>query len=339
VVVDAVFTSEDDVSILFGFAHSYFHVVAERPYDLVQFIKSLMPRKRIAELYTSIGHHKHGKTELYRDLLDHLASTGACFEAAPGEAGLVMMVFTMPDYDMVFKIVRDSFGVPKQTTREAVMEKYRVVFRHDRVGRLIDAQEFEHLAFDRRRFDEGLLEVLLTTCGRTVGVAGDRVTISHCYVERRVEPLNLYIRTAGEEAARLAVVDYGRAVKDLAAANIFPGDLLIKNFGVTRHGRVVFYDYDELADLTSCVFRELPGPVGWEDELGEFPTYGVGPDDVFPSEFRSFLGMPGKLREVFEHHHEDLYTVGFWQSMKARHEAGEIVEFFPYDQSERLANT
>jgi isocitrate dehydrogenase kinase/phosphatase len=336
ITVDAVLLEEDDVSTLFSFTRAYFHVETERPYDLVRFLEVLTPRKRTAEIYISIGHNKHGKTGLYRDLYRHLALTDQPFEFAPGTPGLVMVAFTMPGYDIVFKVIRDSFGAPKQTTRRAVMDKYQLVFRHDRAGRLVDAQEFEHLKFERQRFAQDLLEELVTQAGRTVSVDGDYVVIDHAYLERRVIPLNVYIREASERAVEEAVLDYGQTIKDLAAADIFPGDMLLKNFGVTRHGRVVFYDYDELTLLRDCNFRIMPEPTTPEQEMASEPWYSVGESDIFPEEFRSFLGLGGKLRTLFEEHHAEIYEADFWRSIQDRITAGELIDILPYGSAQRL---
>lgn len=339
VVVDAVLLTEDEVSILFSFTRSYFHVDVARPYDLVRFLGRLMPRKRIAELYIAIGQSKHGKTELYRDLLRHLNSTDERFEHVPGTSGLVMVVFGMPGYDDVFKVIRDRFPPPKRTTRSTIIEKYKLVSRHDRAGRLIDAQNFQHLSFDRARFDPSLLEELLTEASRTVRVEGDTVVISHLYVERRVIPLDLYTREAIPTAAAAAVVDYGQAIKDLACSNIFPGDLLTKNFGVTRHGRVVFYDYDELSALTDVVFREIPTPREEDEALAETPWFSVGDNDVFPEEHQRFLGMSEELQGVFRSRHGDLFEVEPWKAIQKRIAAGELIEIFPYADEARLPGT
>ena len=336
VMVDAVLLEEDDVSTLFSFTRAYFHVEAERPYDLVRFLEVLTPRKRSAELYISIGYNKHGKTGLYRDLFRHLALTDQQFEFARGARGLVMVAFTMPGYDIVFKVIRDSFDPPKQTTRQSVMDKYQLVFRHDRAGRLVDAQEFEHLKFERKRFTDALLTELLTKAGRTVSVEGEYVVIDHAYLERRVIPLNLYVREASDRAISAAVVDYGRTIKDLAAADIFPGDMLLKNFGVTRHGRVVFYDYDELTLLRDCNFRVMPEPTTPEQEMASEPWFSVGEADIFPEEFRSFLGLSGDLREIFEKHHANIYEAGFWTSIQDRIAAGELIDILPYGPGQRL---
>ncbi len=336
-VVDAVLLHEDDASILFSFTRSYFHVETERPYDLVHFLKSMMPRKRIAELYIAIGYNKQGKTELYRDLLHHLAASDDQFEIAAGARGMVMAVFSMPAYDVVFKIIKDEFPQPKETTRAAVMAKYRLVFKHDRAGRLVDAQEFEHWQFERRRFSEALLDELQSNAAATVVIDENNVIIKHLYVERQVTPLNIFLREADEAAARAAVIDYGNAIKDLAACGIFPGDLLLKNFGVTRHGRVVFYDYDELCLLSDCNFRALPPSRTYEEEISAEPWFSVRENDVFPEEFERFLGLQSDLREVFLEHHADLFDPQFWRQHQARLQAGEAIHIFPYDQSKRLA--
>jgi isocitrate dehydrogenase kinase/phosphatase len=336
IVVDAVLLNENEVSILFSFTRSYFHVEVERPYDLVRFLKTIMPRKRVPDLYISIGYNKQGKTELYRDLLHHLASSIDRFEIAPGARGMVMLVFAMPAYDMVFKVIKDEFPPPKETTRAAVMAKYHLVFKHDRAGRLVDAQEFEHLKFERWRFSEALLHELQNSAAETVVVDEKHVVIKHLYVERQVMPLNIYLRETDEAVAVAAVMDYGHAIKDLAASGIFPGDLLLKNFGVTRHGRVVFYDYDELCLLPECNFRVMPPSQSYEEEISAEPWFAVRDNDIFPEEFERFLGLQGKLREIFLAHHADLFDPQFWQQHQARLRAGEVMHIFPYAQSQRL---
>ncbi len=336
IMIDAVLMDEADVSIVFSYTRSYFHVEAENPHETIEFLKSILPLKRVAELYISIGYNKHGKTELYRDLLRHLAASTDKFEIARGDKGMVMLVFDLPSYDVVFKIIKDTFAYPKATSRQDVMEKYALVFKHDRAGRLIDAQEYEHLEFERGRFSDELVAELLRTAANSVTVNGDRIAIKHLYTERRMTPLNLYTREMPEAAAREVIVDYGQAVKDLAATNIFPGDMLLKNFGVTRHGRVVFYDYDELCLLTDCHFRELPETSDTDEELSADPWFYVGPNDIFPEEFIRFFGLPPRLREAFLEAHGDLLGVEFWTRMQDRHRAGEVVDIFSYKQSKRL---
>jgi isocitrate dehydrogenase kinase/phosphatase len=249
---------------------------------------------------------------------------------------MVMLVFTMPSYDMVFKIIRDRFAEPKNTTRQAVMERYGLVFHRDRAGRLVDAQEFEHLRFEKACFSPDLLQELLEGAPSSVTVDGDWVAIRHVYTERRLTPLDIYLREAPAEAAMEAVIDYGHAIKDLAATNIFPGDILLKNFGVTRHGRVVFYDYDELCLLTDCRFRKIPQGRDFADDFQAEPWFYVGKNDIFPEEFRTFLGLQDELRERFVQAHADLFGVEYWKAMQAQHKAGEVVDILPYKESRHL---
>lgn len=336
VTLDAVLLTENQVSILFSFARSYFHVDVDRPFDLILFLRSLMPRKRVSELYIAIGQNKHGKTVLYRELLQHLASTGERFTVARGTRGMVMVVFTLPGFDVVIKVIKDRFPSPKRTTRGDVRERYRLVFRVDRAGRLIDAQEYEHLSFDAARFSDDVLELLTSECGRSIELANKKVAISHAYIERRVIPLDIYLRDADPDQAAAAIVDYGAAIKELAASGIFPGDLLLKNFGVTRHGRVVFYDYDELTTIDHCVFRALPEPVDSDDEMSAEPWFAIGPDDIFPEEFSRFLGVEGVVREAFLESHANLWTPAWWQLVQGRVSNGELIDIFPYEERLRL---
>jgi isocitrate dehydrogenase kinase/phosphatase len=295
-----------------------------------------MPLKRIDELYNAIGYNKHGKTDLFRNLMAYLEQPEARFAFAEGDEGMVMAVFTLPAFSLVFKIIKDSFDAPKNTTRQAVMAKYHFVFVRDRVGRLADAQEFEHLEFPRRCFPEELLAYLLAVAGSTVRVDGERVVVRHVYTERRVTPLNIFLNHADPAAAREAVVEYGNAIKDLAAADIFTGDMLLKNFGVTRNGRVICYDYDELCLLSECRFRRLPQPSSIEEEFAAEPWFHVGEMDVFPEEFRAFLVPPGRVRDAFLAAHGDLLDVELWQGVQRRLASGEVFDVFPYRRSARL---
>ncbi len=336
IVVDAVLMTQNEASVVFGFSWSYFRVDVPRPRALMEFLSSIMPFKRIDELYNAIGYNKHGKTELFRNLLSYLERADARFAFAEGDEGMVMAVFTLPAFNLVFKIIKDSFGAPKNTTRQAVMDKYHFVFVRDRVGRLADAQEFEHLEFPRRCFPEELLAYLVRVAGATVRIEGERVIVRHVYTERRVTPLNLFLRDADPAAAREAVVEYGNAIKDLAAADIFTGDMLLKNFGVTRNGRVICYDYDELCLLSECRFRRIPPPSSIEEEFAAEPWFFVGEQDVFPEEFSAFLVPPGNVRDAFLDTHADLLDVEFWQRVQRRLRAGEVVDVFPYKRSALL---
>ncbi len=338
ITVDAVLIGEGDLAILFSYTRAYFRVEAERPYELVRYLRLLMPRKRLNDLYNSIGHPRHGKTEFYRNFLAHLKTSTDCFAIAEGTPGMVMLVFTLPSYDVVFKLIKDRFDYPKDTTRSHVVGRYRLVFEHDRGGRLVEAHEFEHLRIARNRFEPALLEEMRAHAGETVRLEGDDVVIRHAYVERRVRPLNLHFTEAEAEARSNAGRDYGQSIKDLAASNIFPGDLLTKNFGVTRHGRVVFYDYDELAFVTDCNFRDLPQATTYEEEMSAEPWFSVRENDIFPEEFPRFLGLPEPARTALFERHADLFTADFWRGLQQKLRAGEILEVFPYTEERRLTH-
>ncbi|RQI78107.1 bifunctional isocitrate dehydrogenase kinase/phosphatase [Pseudomonas aeruginosa] len=236
---DTVITDEAEVSIIFSFTRSYFMVDVPVPAELVAFLKRLLPGKHLAELYTSIGFYKQGKSEFYRALINHLATTD------------------------------------------------------DRV-----------------------------------------VLIRHCWTERRMTPLNIYLENASEAQTREALNDYGLAIKQLAAANIFPGDMLLKNFGVTRHGRVVFYDYDEICYLTEVNFRYIPEPRFPEDEMSSEPWYSVGPNDVFPEEFPRFLFVDLNQRRLFAKLHGNLYDAKYWQGLQEQIREGKVIDVFPYRRQE-----
>jgi isocitrate dehydrogenase kinase/phosphatase len=330
IAVDAVMMSEYEVRPLFGFSRSYFHVDLAPVGAAVRFLRTIMPGKPTDELYTVLGRAKQGKTERYRTLFRHLQHSSDLFTHAEGERGMVMIVFTLDSLDIVFKIIRDRFAPPKATTREEVMDRYRFVFRHDRVGRLVDAQEFRQLRFPKARFSADLLDELLREATLACRLDGDDLIIGHCYLERRMKPLNVYLQQVEPAAARRAIRDYGQAIRDLALSNVFPGDLLLKNFGVSRHGRVIFYDYDELCLVTDCSFRDLPAPRDDEDELRAEPWFYVGPSDVFPAQWLDFLGIRGPLRAEFLAHHADLLTADYWRRLKAMHEADKHLEVVPY---------
>jgi isocitrate dehydrogenase kinase/phosphatase len=335
--VDAVMVDENDVSRVFGFTRAYFHVNTSDPTAVIGFVKSIIPLKPVAELYTALGWNQHGKTALYRGLRRHLDNSADRFELTRGARGMVMVVFSLPSFDVVFKVIRDSFDPPKQTTRRQVKEKYRLVFDHDRAGRMVDAQEFEHLALPRDRFVDDVLDQLTQLAPSAVTINDEHVVLHHVYTERRVHPLDLYLAEVGTSRGRRAVTDYGQAIKDLAAADIFPGDLFTKNFGVTRHGTVVFYDYDEIMRLGACRIRELPQARNEEDELRSEPWFSVAQNDVFPTEFRRFLrfGNP-ELQAAFDEQHSDLWTTEFWRRIQRRHAQGDPPPVFPYPAATRL---
>ncbi len=336
VFIDAVLLQRDEVSKLFSFTRWYFLVDTDEPAAVVDLLQDLLPRKRASDLYISMGYTRHGKTELFRELRRHLAATDDRFVAATGTPGLVMVVFTLPGLDSVLKVIRDRFPPQKEVTSARVKDRYRLVHLHDRAGRLVDAQPFELLRFPRDRFDDALLADLLDECGNRVHVDGDDVVVDHAYVERRVTPLDVHVRTAPRESAEAAIWDFGDALRDLAACGIFPGDILPKNFGVTRHGRVAFYDYDELALIHELRFRDIPKARYEEDEMAAEPWFSVDPGDVFPEEFPRFFGLTPELLRVLFEHHAELFTAAWWRRVQEMVASGRVVEFAPYPHQLRI---
>jgi len=355
--VDAVLFGEDDLQMLFSFARAYFMVDMEVPSAYVQFLRSLMPRKPRAEIYNALGLAKQGKTLFYRDFLSHLNYSSDRFRIAPGIKGMVMLVFDLPSFPFVFKLIKDFFPLQKETTREQVKGKYLLVKQHDRVGRMADTLEYSEVGFPLDRFEPDLIEEIekyapsQITIGDRDGNGEMEVVLKHVYIERRMIPLNIYLQETFDQIAHAqseaqtrnaqqqlehAVVEYGNAIKDMVAANIFPGDMLWKNFGVTRGGKVVFYDYDEIEYLTDCNFRKVPAPRNEEDEMSGEVWYSVGPKDVFPETFAPFLLGNDRVRQAFMAHHADLLDAAFWQSHKERIKAGHMFDVFPYDEAQRF---
>jgi len=353
-VVDAALFGEDDLLILFSFARAYFMVDMEIPSAYVQFLRSMMPRKPRAEFYNALGLAKQGKTLFYRDFLFHMRHSTDKFRIAPGIKGMVMLVFDLPSFPFVFKVIKDYYPPQKDTSREQIRDKYLLVKQHDRVGRMADTLEFSEVGFPRDRFTDELIEEIQKFAPSQIEITdrdGDgtiEVILKHVYIERRMIPLNIYLQeafdalqsNADDTAARAqlerAVVEYGNAIKDLVAANIFPGDMLWKNFGITRHGKVVFYDYDEIEYLTDCNFRRVPAPRDEEDEMSGEVWYSVAKNDVFPETFGPFLLGNPLVRDVFMRHHADLLDPAFWQGHKERIQAGHVHDVFPYERDRRL---
>ncbi len=334
--VDALLTGSDELANVFSFSRAYFMVDSEAPAAVVDFLRPLMPHKTKAELYTAIGLQKFGKAEFYRDYLKHLRYSSDQFVVAPGIRGMVMCVFTLPSFPFVFKVIKDRFAPPKEMTPEQVMAKYRLVKLHDRVGRMADSWEYSHVAFPRERFSDALLEMLRTECASNVAMEGGQLVVKHLYIERRLSPLNLYLASADDDDIIHAANEYGSAIKELAAANIFPGDFLFKNFGVTRQGRVVFYDYDELCYLTECNFRSIPEAPYPEMEMADEPWYSIGPADVFPEEFQTFLLTEPRFRKAFRARHADIFDPNWWRARQASISAGRVEDVFPYPPERRF---
>jgi len=338
--LDTVLIEPMLITVLFSFTRAYFMTEMEVPSAYVQFLRSLMPRKPRSEIYTVLGLQKHGKNLFYRDFLHHLKYSSDQIQVAPGIRGLVMLVFALPSFPYVFKVIKDSFPPPKETTKELIKEKYLLVKNHDRVGRMADTLEYSDVAFPRSRLSDALLAEIKQYAPSVVEESGDEVVIKHLYIERRMVPLNIWLSEAekkGDDAAmEHGILEYGNAIKELVAANIFPGDMLYKNFGVTRLGRVVFYDYDEIEYITDCNFRKIPEPRNEEDEMAAEPWYHVGKNDVFPEQFAPFLLGNRKVRAYFMKHHAELLTAEYWQQRKQRIIDGYVDDPFPYPQELRF---
>ncbi|MBR8237192.1 bifunctional isocitrate dehydrogenase kinase/phosphatase [Burkholderia sp. AU42008] len=335
--LDTVLLRRDLLQIIFSFSHSYFLVDMGVPSAYVDFLCTIMPGKPKAEIYTSVGLQKQGKNLFYRDLLHHLSHSSDRFIIAPGIKGLVMLVFTLPSFPYVFKIIKDHFPPPKETTRAQIMEKYQLVKRHDRLGRMADTLEYSSVALPLARLDHALVRELEKEVPSLLEYEDDKLVIKHLYIERRMTPLNLYLQNGSDADVEHGVKEYGNAVKELMKANIFPGDMLYKNFGVTRHGRVVFYDYDEIEYLTDCNVRRVPAPRNEEDELSGEPWYTVGPHDIFPETYGPFLLGDPRVRDVFMKHHADFFDPALWQASKDKLMQGELPDFYPYDTTLRFS--
>jgi len=335
---DALILGTQGLSRLFEFSYAYFMVDHPVPSSIVTFLRRLVPTRNKESFYSAIGFHKQGKTVFYRDFLHHLKHSEDELIFAPGIKGMVMAVFTLPSYPYVFKVIRDRFPPPKKTTREEVLDTYRLVKRHDRVGRMSDILEYSHVALPRNRFADDLLEELYQTCANSISGEGDHVVIKHLYIERRMTPLNLAVQHADDDYLDHLMKGYGLAIKELAAANIFCGDLLMKNFGVTGHGkgRIVFYDYDEICYLTECNFRDIPEARYPEDEFAAEPWYSIGANDIFPEQFATFLFADRRVREAFFKHHADLFEARFWKARQDNIHAGIYEDVFPYPQRIRF---
>ena len=350
-VIDAALFGEDDFLMLFSFARAYFLVDMDIPSAYVQFLRSLMPRKPRAEIYNALGLAKQGKTLFYRDLLYHQRHSTDKFRIAPGIKGMVMLVFDQPSFPFVFKVIKDFYPPQKDTSREQIQGKYMLVKQHDRVGRMADTLEYSNVAFPRERFEDELIEEIQKFAPSQIEIntradnGKQEVVIKHAYIERRMIPLNIYLQESfdtglddpkAKAQMERAVVEYGNAIKDLVAANNFPGDMLWKNFGITRHGKVVFYDYDEIEYITDCNFRKVPAPRNEEDEMSGEIWYHVGPRDVFPETFGPFLLGNPSVREVFMRHHADLLEADFWLGHKEKINQGHVHDVFPYEADKRF---
>ncbi|EPW6176886.1 bifunctional isocitrate dehydrogenase kinase/phosphatase [Escherichia coli] len=335
--IDTCLTTTAEASIVFGFARSYFMVYAPLPAALVEWLREILPGKTTAELYMAIGCQKHAKTESYREYLVYLQGCNEQFIEAPGIRGMVMLVFTLPGFDRVFKVIKDRLAPQKEMSAAHVRACYQLVKEHDRVGRMADTQEFENFVLEKRHISPALMELLLQEAAEKITDLGEQIVIRHLYIERRMVPLNIWLEQVEGQQLRDAIEEYGNAIRQLAAANIFPGDMLFKNFGVTRHGRVVFYDYDEICYMTEVNFRDIPPPRYPEDELASEPWYSVSPGDVFPEEFRHWLCADPRIGPLFEEMHADLFRADYWRALQNRIREGHVEDVYAYRRRQRFS--
>ena len=335
--VDTALMKAKDVSIVFSFSRAYFTVDMEVPSAYVSFLQSIMPGKSAVDLYAMLGLQKQAKTLLYREMQYHLTHSRDNFQIAPGARGMVMLVFALPSFPFVFKLIRDHFDPPKTSSRKDVREKYQLVKFHDRVGRMADTLEYSNVAIPLNRIDSALMDELRATAESSLEVVGDNLVIHHIYIERRMEPLDRYLAQVLPAMRRNAIRDFGQAIRDLAGANIFPGDMLQKNFGVTRTERVVFYDYDEISYITDCNFRNIPPARSFEDEMSDTPWYSIGENDVFPESFKPFFFPNPKDHALFKKDHADLLNADWWNGVKDNILAGDQADLFPYPVKRRFS--
>jgi len=337
VYVDTALMKRKDVSVVFSFSRAYFMVDMEVPSAYVRFLLSIMPGKSAVDLYAMLGLQKQAKTLFYRELQYHLNHSEDNFQIAPGIRGMVMLVFTLPSFLFVFKLIKDRFDPPKTSTREEVKQKYQLVKYHDRVGRLADTLEYSNVAISLDRIDPELLKELREKAADSIEQMDDKLVIKHVYIERRMEPLDQYLNQVPPAQRRKAIRDFGQSIRDMVGANIFPGDMLKKNFGLTRNGRVVFYDYDEICYITDCNFRHIPPARSYEDEISDTPWYSIGPNDVFPETFQPFFFTNREDLAVFKKYHADLLDADWWNRMKENLLAGQLADVFPYPVKRRFS--
>ncbi|MEX2513698.1 MAG: bifunctional isocitrate dehydrogenase kinase/phosphatase [Cyclobacteriaceae bacterium] len=336
IFADTLIFDPNIMSGIFSYTRSYFMATIKIPSQTVNFLNSVIKHKRPYEIYNAIGFNKHGKTAFYRDFIHHLRNSKDWFVPAKGIKGMVMTVFTLPSYNIVFKLIKDHFEPPKSMTRQQVKEKYKLVGLHDRVGRMADTHEFENFQLPLDRMDPDLIKELKNTTNSLLDIKSDTLIIKHLYIERRLVPLNLYLEECNLADARHIVDEYANAILQMAKANIFPGDMMIKNFGVTRQKRVIFYDYDEIEFLVDMNFRVKPKPKTYEQIYAAEPWYEIDKNDVFPEDFKKFMIGRTDVKAYFIQSNPELFDPYAWQNIQDQIRKGELIHAFPYPEKMRF---
>ena len=334
--VDSLLTDHGAISIVFSFSRSYFFITTDYPSAIVEYLKELLPGKTRAVLYSAIGLHKQGKTLLYRHFLKYSKITSEKLIIAPGIKGMVMSVFTFPMYPYVFKVINDRFAPPKMGTKEMVKDRYYFVKNHVRIGRLADTWEFSNVAFPLKDIDDTLLQELKKKAASNIEIEDDLLIVKHMYIENKMTPLNIYLETANKKQQNHIINDYGKAIDELINSNIFPGDMLTKNFGVTRQNRVVFYDYDEITLMNTPIFKKIPKAKTYEQEMASEPWYYVGQNDVFPEEFKYFILPDPYMKEVFNKKYKKLLDADYWVSVQEKIKQNGVMDYYPYGLDKRM---
>lgn len=286
-----------------------------------------------------------GKIELVKELRSHIRRSGERFELAKGIKGWVMAAFTLPSFPYVFKIIADKSD-KEGAIKSVVKRKYELVHETDRAGRMLDSLTYKNLQFDRELFTQEIIDEITQRAPSEIKMDENKVVLNHVYVQRKVIPLNIYLKEHENdpEEVKRVLEDWGFCIKGLAVAGIWVGDFKSKNFGVTSTGRIVSFDYDELRELDHLEFEKQPR---WHslpsaDDEESYASPGTAWHDkhaygriYLPDEFGN-LEISSFLETVFKKLHPDLFNADYWQKIQTELREGKVPDVFPYALSERL---
>lgn len=336
VQLDVVLVGEKDVSPLFSYTRSNFHVDVSAYREMVEYLVQMLPNKNRIDFLAAIGFHNPAKEYLKASLRAKLARPNAHFDFAIGVKGNATDVFSVTGFPFVFKIPRELSKKIDFVGRERIIENYRYVHRIDRVGRMLDGLRFQNMRFKKTNFTPELLAYLQENSPSHVRGEGDDVVFDDIFVQKKVIPLNVYLERADDKHTRSALIGLGECIKELISVGIFPGDLMAKNFGVDSDGKVVYYDYDDVDSVSKFQFRNIPAARNDDEEtMALTDRITAGDYDIFPEQIATFLLRPKDL-EMFRLYHADLLRAEGWNKLKQSYESGEIPDLFPYPESKRL---